>query len=124
MIGLVIVGLLGSKVVGLLERASVTGASGFTRVQKPAREFTIPRLDGGELDLSQHRGRPLVINFRASWCPPCREGTPPLERNWRSYKDQGALSVGVDIQELRRTAESISGHLISPTPTAWTGTAG
>lgn len=98
-IGLVIVGLLGLMVVGLLNRAPVTGKSGFTRVQKPAPEFTIPRLGGGELDLSEHRGKPLVINFWASWCPPCREEAPVLERTWRAYKDQGALFVGVNIQD-------------------------
>jgi len=103
-VGLVIVALLGLMAVGLLNKSPVTGNSGFTRVQKPAPEFTIPLLDGGELDLSQHLGQPVVINFWASWCPPCREEAPLLERTWRSYKYQDVLFVGVNIQDTEESA--------------------
>ena len=103
-IGLMILGLLGLMALGQLVRTPVTGKSGFTRVQKPAPEFTIPLLDGGELNLSQHRGQPIVINFWASWCPPCREEAPLLERTWRSYKYQDVLFVGVNIQDTEEDA--------------------
>ena len=101
-IGLVIAGFVALMAVGLLAREPVTGRSGITRVQKPALDFTMPLLDGGELTLSQHRGRPVVINFWASWCPPCWEEAPLLERAWRSYKDDGVLFVGVQIQDTEK----------------------
>ena len=105
-IGLVIAGLFSLMALGLLNREPVTGMSGFTRVGKPAPEFTLPLLDGGELVLSQHIGRPVVINFWASWCHPCREEAPALERAWRSYGDRGVLFVGVEIQETEQEGKT------------------
>ena len=103
-IGIVVVGVLAAGFVGLmafalLNKAPVTGRSGATRVQKPAPEFTLPLFDGGQLVLAEHLGRPVVINFWASWCAPCRDEAPLLERTWRSYRDRGVQYIGVAIQE-------------------------
>ena len=93
---------------GLANRSSATGRSGMTRVGKPAPEFTMRLLDGGEFRLSDYEGVPLVINFWASWCPPCRQESPGFERQWRRYGlrartqtgDGGGVQfVGVDIQD-------------------------
>ena len=74
---------------GLANRSSATGRSGMTRIGKPAPQFAMQLLDGGEFRLSDHEGRPLVINFWASWCPPCRQESPAFERQWRRYRDTG-----------------------------------
>ena len=96
---LLLAGLLGLMAYGLLSKEPVTGRSGFTRVGKPAPEFTLPLLDGGELALSQYVGQPVVINFWASWCPPCRQESLILERAWRSNGSRDVMFVGVDIQD-------------------------
>ena len=103
---LLIGAFIGLMALGLLNKAPVTGKSGFTRVQKPAPEFTLPLMGGGELVLSRHVGRPMVINFWASWCPPCVQEAPVLERMWRSYKDRDVLFVGVDIQDAEQDGEA------------------
>ena len=53
---------------------------------------------GDSFDLAAARGQPLVINFWASWCPPCRIEMPILEATWKEYKDQ-VLFVGVNTKE-------------------------
>ena len=90
----------------LANREPVTAQSGFTRVSKPAPDFALPLFDGGQLALSQNRGKPAVINFWASWCPPCRDEAPLLEQAWRAYQGDGVLFVGVDIQDSE--AEAVS----------------
>ena len=89
---------------GLASRSPVTGRSGETRVGKPAPEFSIPLLGGGEFRSADHRGSPMIINFWASWCPPCRQESPGFERVWQKYQDQGIQIVGVDIQDTEEDA--------------------
>ncbi len=89
---------------GLANKSSPTGRSGVTRVGKPAPPFSMTLLNGGEFRLEDHAGSPLVINFWASWCPPCRDESPGFERVWRKYRDAGVQFVGVDIQDTREEA--------------------
>jgi cytochrome c biogenesis protein CcmG/thiol:disulfide interchange protein DsbE len=59
-------------------------------------DFTLITFDGQPLTLSELRGQVVIINFWASWCPPCREEAPYLEQTWRKYRDQGVVFIGVD----------------------------
>ena len=61
-----------------------------------APDFTITSFEGETITLSELRGQVVIINFWASWCPPCREEAPYLEATWRKYKDQGVVFIGVD----------------------------
>ena len=101
---LVVGGLIALLAFGLANRASVTGRSGITRVDKPAPNFSLPLLGGGDLVLEEHIGRPLVINFWASWCPPCIQEAPALESAWRTYRSEDVLFVGVDILDAEEDA--------------------
>ena len=101
---LVVGGLIALLAFGLANRAPVTGKSGITRVDKPAPNFSLPLLGGGDLVLEEHIGRPMVINFWASWCPPCIQEAPALESAWRTYRSEDVLFVGVDIQDAEEDA--------------------
>ncbi len=70
----------------------------------PAPDFTLTTFDGQTISLSDYRGQVVVINFWASWCPPCREEAPVLERVWRRYRDQGVMFIGVDYTDTEREA--------------------
>jgi len=68
-----------------------------------APDFTLrvyPGYDGGlgkpEIRLADLRGQIVFINFWASWCVPCRDEQPALEKVWQQYRDKGVVFVGVD----------------------------
>ena len=106
-IGLAIAGLFGLMAWGLLNREARNWNERVHPESASLRpEFTLPLLGGGELVLSQHIGQPVVINFWASWCPPCRREAPALERAWRSYGDRGVLFVGVEIQDTEQDGKT------------------
>ena len=54
----------------------------------PAPDFTLTGFDGRSVTLSALRGQVVIVNFWASWCPPCREEAAYLERTWRAYQDR------------------------------------
>lgn len=76
---------------------------------KLAPDFLLETLDGGELRLSDLRGKGVVVNFWATWCPPCRKEIPQLVAAYERFRDQGLEIVAVNLQEsdsiVRRYAE-------------------
>jgi len=62
----------------------------------PAPDFTLPTLDGGEVRLADLRGKPVILNFWATWCPPCRREMPALEVIWQQYNKGDVMVLGVD----------------------------
>ena len=62
-----------------------------------APDFTLDTLDGSKVTLSELRGQIVVINFWATWCLPCREETPALEKSYEQYKESGVIILGVNL---------------------------
>jgi cytochrome c biogenesis protein CcmG, thiol:disulfide interchange protein DsbE len=89
---LAVVGLLG---FGLLSKGEATIAVG-----EPAPDRELPVLGGpGQGSLADYRGRWVLVNLWASWCDPCREEAPELERFWRRFRGQGVTVLGIDVQD-------------------------
>ena len=65
--------------------------------QKFAEDFTLPLVGGTKFRLADQRGKVVMINFWATWCPPCREEMPAMERLWQHHKDQGFVIVAVSL---------------------------
>ena len=64
---------------------------------RAVQDFTLPLVGGKSFRLTAHRGQILLINFWATWCPPCLEEMPALERLWRQHKDNGFVLVAVSL---------------------------
>jgi len=63
------------------------------------RDFTLPLLAGGNADLSSYRGKVVILNFWATWCPPCRAEMPSMETLYRRFNNQGLVILAVDVGE-------------------------
>lgn len=58
-------------------------------------ELDLPRLGGGTWDLKAQRGKVVLVNFWATWCPPCRVEIPDLIKKQRQYRQQGLQIIGI-----------------------------
>lgn len=102
-IALLVIGLTAGGQDTSIDRAIAAGDP------EPAPRFTLPllanaeaigRRDGEQLSLSDLRGRPVLLNFWASWCDPCKREAPVLEDAWRRARARGVVVLGVDVQDL------------------------
>lgn len=61
-----------------------------------APDFTLDLLGGGQVTLSELRGKVVIINLWASWCVPCRVEMPAIEKVYQAYKDRGLVVLGLN----------------------------
>jgi peroxiredoxin len=65
--------------------------------QKLAQDFAVKTLEGRTVRLREHRGQVVFINFWATWCPPCREEMPAMERLFQRNRNNGLLMLAVSV---------------------------
>ena len=70
----------------------------------------ISLFSGGRIKLSDLKGKVILLNFWASWCPPCRWEMPYFEKAWKEYKNQDVVFIGIsqdlDVSDAKKFAES------------------
>jgi cytochrome c biogenesis protein CcmG/thiol:disulfide interchange protein DsbE len=96
-VAVAMIALLALMIWGIGRRAAGTVGSAPVAT-RPAPGFVLPLFDGGKLDLGTTRGKPVVINFWASWCIPCEEEAAVLEQASRAYQDR-VVFVGINVQD-------------------------
>lgn len=73
-------------------------ASGADTTGKTAPDFTLKSTTGKNVRLAEHRGDVVMVNFWATWCGPCRQEMPLLEKINKKYKDLGFTLLGVNVE--------------------------
>ena len=89
-------------------------------VDAPA--FTLDRLDrSGQLALDDLKGKAVVVNFWASWCIPCRDEAPVLQKTYERYRDRGLVVLGVDVNDFKADARRFMKRYGITYPVAYDG---
>lgn len=80
-----------------------------TGIQKGqiAPDFTLYDLNGNPVKLSELKGKKVLINFWATWCPPCRAEMPQMQKFYEDYKSESVAIVGVNLTPTEENTESI-----------------
>ena len=88
--------------------AQVAPAQTLTELPKkpPAPAFSLEDIDGREYKLSDYSGKVVIVNFWATWCPPCREEMPSMQRAWKQLEAEGIVMLGIDVGEDEHTVFS------------------
>ena len=84
---------------GQLRTSELPQGSGPLAIGDRAYDFTLNDLDGNSYSLSDLHGRPVIINFWATWCAPCRVEMPELQAAFEKYQEEGLVVLAVDNAE-------------------------
>ena len=77
--------------------------------KNPAVNFKLQDMDGKFHRLSDYKGQPVIINFWATWCPPCREELPSMNRGWAKIKSEGIAMLAINVGEDEDTVFTFTG---------------
>jgi peroxiredoxin len=96
--------ITGGLVLAFFRRSVAWAKNPFETLQlfRPKRQttapaFTVPGLGGSPIRLGDFKGQVILLNFWATWCPPCREEMPSMERLYRRFKSRGFTILALSI---------------------------
>ena len=93
-------------VAALVVAARVMTAAAILAPGQPAPTLTLKAPDGRPLSLAAMKGHPVLVDFWASWCPPCRTSVPALEDLYREFHARGLDVVAINVDERRKDADA------------------
>ncbi len=88
-------------------------SAGGSLVGNPAPDIATVDMQGNKVTLSQYRGKVVILNFWATWCPPCREEMPSMEALHKALSDKGLVMLAVNVEENGKDAV---GEFLKKTP--------
>ncbi len=74
---------------------------------KKAPDFTLVDLNGKKISISSFKGKVVVLNFWASWCPPCKAEIPDFVKTYEKYKDKGLVIIGVAVSSKENDVKAL-----------------
>ncbi len=129
--------LILTALVFMARTGSSCGVSAMAQMGEPASDFTLKDIEGNTVHLSDYEGQTVLINFWATWCPPCRAEMPALKAYYEAHQDEGFVILAINAQEglsqvrqfaydyrlpfpvlLDETACAISGYGVQSFPTS------
>ena len=95
--------ILLSLFILVVSLSSIAQQAGKGLTQLPDRpqapDFVLADIDGNQYRLSDYRGQVVIVNFWATWCPPCRAEMPSMQRAWQQLEQEGILMLGINVGE-------------------------
>jgi len=91
--------------------AAVLPAHAIVAAQTAAPDFTLKTSEGGNLRLQEQRGQVVLVNFWATWCGPCKQEMPHLNRLYDKYRASGFTLLGVNVDDDPRQAVAAAARL-------------
>jgi peroxiredoxin len=85
----------------------------------PTPDFTLASLEGKKMSLKDFRGRLVFLNFWATWCVPCREEMPAMEKLYQEFKDKNFVVLAVNVKDRKQAALDFVKELKLTYPTAF-----
>ena len=76
-------------------------------------DFTLTELNGKTWTLKELRGKVVLVNFWATWCPPCRKEMPDLETLYQQFKDQGLVILAISDEDAGKVRPFIAQHKVT-----------
>lgn len=113
LVSVAVVGLLVLLGYGITRQSSSARAAGvainsvgqaMVVDKRPIADATLPLLDGSNVRISELKGKVVVVNFWASWCPPCRIEAPALEEVYEKYQKKEVVFLGINVWENQKEA--------------------
>lgn len=90
--------------------ARVPAGTVVAQVGQPAPALELPDLHGNVHRLADYRGRRVLLNFWASWCGPCLDELPALDRTQAKFGERGAIVLGIAMDEPARVRTFLADH--------------
>ena len=96
--------------------ASPSGSGALFHIGEPAPPLVVPQVGGGTIDLANLKGKPVWINFMATWCPPCQDEFPLMNGFSARYGDDGLVILAIDVKEDEGTVAAFANELNATFP--------
>jgi len=97
-----------SSETGQTKRADIANLETGTQKGQVAPDFSLTDLNGNQVKLADYAGKIVLVNFWATWCPPCRVEMPHMQKFYDDYKDKDVVILGVNLTPTEKNMDVVT----------------